>query len=189
MRKDFGAKPYLFPMPVLMIATYGENDEVDVMNMAWGGICDSDKVSLNITEGHKTSANIKARGAFTISVADADHVVAADYLGIASANKVPDKFERSGLTATKSPNVDAPIVEEWPVTLECEVIELHRCEWGFRVVGRIVNASAREDVLGDDGKPDVSKMNAICFDQYGSGYYAVGQRVADAFSCGRELAE
>ena len=89
MRKDFGPKNYLFPMPVLMIATYGENDEVDVMNMAWGGICDSDKVALNITESHKTSKNIKARGAFTISVADAAHVVEADYLGIVSGNNSP----------------------------------------------------------------------------------------------------
>ncbi len=159
MRKDFGPKNYLFPMPVLMIATYGDNDEVDVMNMAWGGICDSNKVALNITEGHKTSKNIKARGAFTISVADAAHVVEADYLGIVSGNKTEDKFERSGLTATK----------------------------GFRVVGRIVNATAREDVLAEDGKPDVEKMNAICFDTFHNGYYTIGERVGTAFSDGKKL--
>ena len=187
MRKDFGPKNYLFPMPVLMIATYGENDEVDVMNMAWGGICDSDKVALNITEGHKTSKNIKARGAFTISVADAAHVVEADYLGIVSGNKTQDKFARSGLTATKSAHVDAPIIEEWPVTLECEVLEMHKCEWGFRVVGRIVNATAREDVLAADGKPDVEKMNAICFDTFHNGYYTIGERVGTAFSDGKKL--
>ena len=187
MRKDFGPKNYLFPMPVLMIATYGDNDEVDVMNMAWGGICDSDKVALNITERHKTSKNIKARGAFTISVADAAHVVEADYLGIVSGNKTEDKFARSGLTATKSTHVDAPIIEEWPVTLECEVLEMHKCEWGFRVVGRIVNATAREDVLAEDGKPDVEKMNAICFDTFHNGYYTIGERVGTAFSDGKKL--
>ena len=110
MKKDLGIKPFLFPMPVLMIATYNEDGSVDVMNMAWGGICDNDKVELNLSEDYKTVANIKARKAFTISVADTDHLEAADYFGIASANTVKDKFEKSGLHAVKSTRVDAPVV-------------------------------------------------------------------------------
>ena len=187
MRKDFGAKPYLFPMPVLMIATYNEDGSVDVMNMAWGGICDTDKVALNISEGHRTSQNIIARRAFTVSVADAAHIAEADYLGIVSGNKVADKFERSGLTAVRSEFVDAPVVQEFPVAIECEAIELHKCEWGFRVVGRIVNASADESVLGDDGKPDVARMGAVAFDQYANNYYAIGERVAGAWDAGKKF--
>jgi len=121
MKKELGVHPYLFPMPVLMIATYGDDDTVDVMNMAWGGICAENMVSLNIDEGHKTSENIKKRGAFTLSIADIPHIEAADFFGIASGNKMANKFERSGLTAVKSEKVDAPIVQEFPLTLECMV--------------------------------------------------------------------
>ena len=99
MKKDLGVKDYVFPMPVLMIATYCDDGTVDVMNMAWGGICDSDKVALNISESHKTAENIKKRMAFTLSIADIPHLEAADFFGIASGNKMPDKFERSGLHA------------------------------------------------------------------------------------------
>lgn len=123
MKKDLGVKPYLFPMPVLMISTYNEDGTVDVMNMAWGGICAQNMVSLNIDEDHKTSENIKKRGAFTLSIADIPHMEAADFFGIASGNKMADKFQRSGLTAVKSEKVDAPIVEEFPLTLECRVAE------------------------------------------------------------------
>ena len=122
MKKELGVHPYLFPMPVLMIATYGDDNVVDVMNMAWGGICAENMVSLNIDEDHKTSENIKKRGAFTLSIADIPHIEAADFFGIASGNKMPDKFERSGLSAVKSEKVDAPIVQEFPLTLECKVI-------------------------------------------------------------------
>ena len=139
MKKDLGVKPYLFPMPVLMIATYGENDKVDVMNMAWGGICDNNKVALNITESHKTSKNIKERGAFTISIADIDHLEESDFFGTASGNTMEDKFERTGMTAVKSSRVDAPIIEEYPITLECKVIKIQNDELGFRVIGEIVN--------------------------------------------------
>lgn len=98
---SFGVKPYLFPMPVLMIATYCEDGRVDVMNMAWGGICDNNKVALNITESHMTAKNIKERGAFTISIADVDHLAESDFFGTASANRMPDKFERTGMACFK----------------------------------------------------------------------------------------
>ena len=123
MKKDLGVRPYLFPMPVLMVATYNEDGTVNVMNMAWGGICARNMVSLKINENHKTSQNLKARRAFTLSIADAAHIEAADFFGIASGNKLPDKFARSGLTAVKSEKVDAPVVQEFPLTLECRVVE------------------------------------------------------------------
>jgi len=184
--KSFGVQPYLFPMPVLMIATYSENDQVNMMNMAWGGICGENKVALNISAGHKTAQNLKARGAFTISVADVAHMEAADYLGTASGNQVPDKFARTGLTAVKSELVDAPVITDFPVTLECKVASMTEQDGDLHVVGEIVNALAREDVLTND-KVDPAKVNALIFDQFQAGYYSIGQKVGQAWEAGLGL--
>ena len=142
MKINLGVKPYLFPMPVLMIATYGEDDRVNVMNMAWGGICDDNKVALNISDTHKTADNLRARRAFTISVANQDHLEAADYFGMVTGNKVPDKFERTGLHAVRSERVDAPVVTEFPLTIECRVVDMKTTDGTMRVVGEIVNVLA-----------------------------------------------
>ena len=187
MLKDLGVKPYAFPMPVLLIATYGEDGKVDVLNMAWGGICAENMIALNIDEEHKTSANIKARGAFTVSVADVPHIEAADFFGIASGNKMTDKFERSGLHAVKSTRVDAPVVEEFPLTLECKVVECQHTAYGFRVLGEIVNVLADEKVLDDKGRVQPEKLNAFVFDQFRSGYYAIGEKVGQAWQSGANL--
>lgn len=187
MLKELGVKPYLFPMPVLMISTYDENDKVDVMNMAWGGICAENMVALNISESHKTAENLKKKGAFTLSIADIPHIEAADFFGIASGNKMADKFERSGLHAIKSTKVDAPIVEEFPFTLECKVAELQQTTYGFRVLGEIVNVLADEKVLDEKGKIDPTKLNAFVFDQFQNGYYAIGEKVGQAWQSGAKL--
>lgn len=187
MKKDLGVKPYLFPMPVLMIATYGDGDVVNVMNMAWGGICGENMVSLNIDEDHKTSQNIKKRGAFTLSIADIPHLQAADFFGIATGNKMADKFERTGLTAVKSRKVDAPIVDEFPLTLECRVVEAKNEVYGFHVIGEIVGVLADESVLDQAGKVDPTKLNAFVFDQFQSGYYAIGEKVGQAWRSGVPL--
>lgn len=187
MKKNLGVKPYVFPMPVLMIATYGEDGKVDVMNMAWGGICAENMVALNIDENHKTAKNIKAKGAFTLSIADVEHIKEADFFGIASGNSMPDKFERSGLHAVKSDRVDAPVVEEFPVTLECRVAEIQQDKYGFRVVGEIINVLADEKVLDESGKVDPAKLNAFVFDQFQSGYYKIGEKVGQAWSSGAGL--
>ena len=152
MKKDLGVKPYTFPMPVLMIATYGADGTVDVMNMAWGGVCAENMVALNIDEDHKTAENIKARGAFTLSIADIPHIKEADFFGIATGNKMPDKFARSGLHAVRSEKVDAPVVEEFPLTLECRVAECQHTAYGFRVLGEIVGVLAEEAVLDEKGR-------------------------------------
>jgi len=187
MKKELGVNPYLFPMPVLMIATYGDDGTVDVMNMAWGGICAENMVSLNISAGHKTSENLKKRGAFTLSVADIPHIEAADFFGIASGNKMPDKFERSGLTAVKSEKVDAPVVQEFPLTLECKVVEDKEEIYGHHVIGEIVGVLADESVLDETGKVDPTKLNAFVFDQFRSGYYAIGEKVGQAWHTGAPL--
>ena len=187
MKKDLGVKDYVFPMPVLMIATYCDDGTVDVMNMAWGGICDHDKVALNISESHKTAENIKKRMAFTLSIADIPHLQAADFFGIASGNKMADKFARSGLHAVKSEKVDAPVVEEFPLTLECRVMEYPHTDYGFRVVGEIINVLAEESVLDEKGKVDPKRLNAFVFDTFQSGYYAIGEKVGQAWSSGKDL--
>lgn len=188
MKKDLGVQPALYPMPVLMIATYNDDDTVDVMNMAWGGICAHDMVALNISRGHKTAKNIEKRGAFTLSIADVAHLDESDYFGIASGNKVADKFERTGMTATKSTRVDAPVVEEYPVTLECTVVEMQEQPYGLRVLGRIENVLADEAIIGDGGKVDPAKLNAFAFDQFRSGYYALGEKVGQAWESGKRFA-
>ena len=187
MKKELGVQPYLFPMPVLMIATYGDDDVVDVMNMAWGGICAENMVSLNIDEEHKTSENIKKHGAFTLSIADIPHMEAADFFGIASGNSMPDKFQRSGLTAIKSEKVDAPVVQEFPLTLECRVVEDKMEIYGHHVVGEIVGVLAEESVLDENGKVDAARLNAFVFDQFRSGYYAIGEKVGQAWKTGAPL--
>lgn len=187
MFKSLGVHPYLFPMPVLMIATYNPDRSVDVMNMAWGNICSDDMVALNLTEEHMTSENIKRTKAFTISVAPASKAVECDYLGIASARNTPDKFEKTGLTAHRSDIVDAPVVDQFPLTLECVVEEIQHGPEGFRVVGRILNCLADEKVMDENGKVDVTKLDAFCFDQMTNSYYRIGDRLGKAFSIGLPL--
>ena len=184
MKRSFGVKPWLYPMPTYMIGTYNEDGSVDQMMMAWGGICAEDMVALNLEADHKTVANLRARMAFTLAVPGADTMAESDYFGIASANKVPDKFARTGLHAVKSENVDAPVVEEYLLTLECVVERFEDEPYGLRVLGRIVNVLADESVLDDKGRVDAGKLNAFAFDQMRSGYYAVNEKIGKAWNAG-----
>lgn len=186
MRTKLKLTEGIFPMPVLMIATYNEDGSVNVMNAAWGTMVERDIVALNLSEGHKTVQNIKARGAFTVSIADAAHVVEADYFGVESGNKVADKLARSGLTAGRAEAVDAPVINEFPLCLECEFIEYQGGEYGCGVIGRVVNVTADERVMAD-GKVDISRVDAIAFDPYTHGYYRVAERVGEAFKDGLKL--
>lgn len=151
------------------------------------GVCAENMVALNIDEDHKTSENIKQRGAFTLSIADVKHIEQADFFGIATGNKMADKFARSGLTARKSARVDAPVVEEFPLTLECKVVECQHTVYGFRVLGEIVNVLADESVLDEKGNVDPTRLGAFVFDQFGSGYYALGEKVGQAWHTGAGL--
>lgn len=187
MKKDFGVQPYLFPMPAYMIGTYNEDDSVDVMMMAWGGICAEDMVALNLESDHKTVANLKTRKAFTLAVPGTDTLAVSDFFGIASSNNMSDKFARSGLHAVKSSRVDAPVIEEYPLTLECEVVEMQEQAYGLRVLGRIVNVLAEERVLDEAGKIDAGKLQTFAFDQMQHGYYAIGEKVGQAWKSGADL--
>lgn len=187
MRKDLGALPAVFPMPVLLVAAYDANGTVQVMNAAWGMICDMDKIALFIDEDHATTKAIRQTKAFTVSIADREHMAAADYYGIATGNRIPDKFARSGCHAEKSANVNAPIITEFPLAMECELAEIVETENLHAVVGKIVNVSADEKVIAENGKVDPMKLNALIFDQFQSGYYVATERAGKAWNAGKDL--
>ena len=185
MRKNFGAKPYTYPQPVFIIATYGKDEIPDAMNAAWGGISDDTQVSICLSAGHRTVKNILERKAFTISMADADHVKECDYVGIVSANNVPDKIERSGFHITKSEYVDAPLIDELPMALECRLISYD--PRSGRLVGEIINVNADEKILNSEGNIDPMKLRPITFDPINNAYNVIGEKVGNAFKDGSAL--
>ena len=186
MRKNIKTTEAIFPMPVLMVATYNSDESVDVMNAAWGTMLSRNQVILNLTKTHKTVQNIIERKAFTVSIADTKHVKEADYFGVVSANDTQDKFEKTGLTVTKSENVDAPIINEFPICFECKFIEYQDGDYGCGVIAEVVNVTADEEVMDGD-TVDISLVDAIAFDPYTHGYYRVTERVGEAFKDGLEL--
>ena len=186
MRTEIKTTEAIFPMPVLLIATYNEDGSIDVMNAAWGTMVERDIVALNLTETHQTVANIKQRKGFTVAIADARHVTEADYLGVVSGKNTPDKFANTGLNAEKSALVDAPVLTDFPVVLECELIEYQDGEYGLGVIGKVLRTSVDESVM-KDGKVDVEAIGAIAFDPYTHGYYKVTGRVGEAFKDGLKL--
>lgn len=185
MRKNFGAKPICYPQPVFILAAYDENGVPNAMNAAWGGISDDQEISICVSAGHKTMKNILLKKAFTVSMATADQVVVCDYVGVVSGNKVPDKFARAGFHATKSGVVDAPLIDELPMAMECEFVSYdpETC----RLVGRIVNVSADESVLNKKGKVDPAKLRPITFDPMNNAYLVLGEKVGNAFQDGLQL--
>ena len=184
MRKNFGAKAWLYPQPVLMIATYDENGNPDVMNAAWGGMSDYTQLSICLSEDHKTTQNILKNKCFTVSMADEEHIVACDYVGVVSANKEPNKFEKAGFHASKSEFVNAPVIEELKMCFECKMISYNK-DTGI-LVGEIVNVNADESVL-TNGKIDPKKLCPITFDAVNNKYIALGEVVGNAFSDGLKL--
>ena len=185
MRKNFGAKPYTYPQPVLIMASYGEDGTADAMNAAWGGISDDTQISMCLSAGHKTVENILKRKAFTVSMADAAHVTECDYVGVVSANDVPDKLAKAGFHTTKSDFVDAPLIDELPMALECRLISYD--PESCRMVGEIVNVSADESILDEKGKIDPAKLQPITFDPVNNAYLKIGEKVGNAFRDGLKL--
>ena len=187
MRKNLGVKTYAYPQPVFIIATYDEDGTPDAMNAAWGCIADSDKIALYLAKEHKTVKNILKKKAFTVSMATEEYVIACDYVGIVSANQVPNKFKNAGFHAIKSEYVDAPIIEELPLTLECQFISFD--EESELLVGEIVNVSADERILDEKGSIDVKRLNPICFDAVHNTYLKLGEKVGNAFRDGKRIQE
>ena len=185
MRKNFGPKPMCYPMPVYIIGTYNEDGTPNAMNAAWGGISEEEEITICVDAGHKTAQNFMARKAFTVSMATAEYVAACDYVGIVSGNKVPDKFAKAGFHATRSLFVDAPLIDELPMALECEVVSYD--PESCRLVGEIVNVSADESVLNEEGKVDTGKLQPITYDPMNHYYLALGEKVGHAFKDGFAL--
>ncbi len=186
MKQQIKTTEAIFPMPVLLISTFNEDGSVDVMNAAWGTMLERNMVALNLTETHKTVQNIKARKGFVIHIADAKHVTEADFFGVVSGNNDKDKFAKSGLTYVKSDLVDAPVINEFPIAIECEFIEYQNDPTGIGVIGKVVRTSVEEANL-KDGKVDIDSLEAIAFDPYTHGYYKVSGRVGEAFKDGLKL--
>ena len=184
MRKNFGAKTWLYPMPVLIIGSYDSEGNPNAMNAAWGGVYDTNQVMVCLSDDHKTTENIKASGAFTVSFATAKTVIPCDYVGIVSANDEPNKFANAGFHATESAYVRAPIIDELPMTLECKLIKFN--EDGI-CIGEIVNVSADESILALDGSIDVEMLDPIIYDGVTHAYRRFGVQVGRAFADGKKL--
>ena len=185
MRKNLKAKAYIYPLPVLIVGTYDENGTPDAMNAAWGTVCDTTQVSICLSATHKTVKNLLKTKAFTVAIADAENVIPADFVGVVSANSVPDKITKAGWHVSKSEFVNAPVIEDLPLVLECKLVsynnETEIC------VGEVVNVSADERILDKNGKIDLTKFNPICYDCDTHGYYTLGEKVGQAFSDGLKL--
>lgn len=185
MRKNFGSKPWTYPQPVFIVATYNEDGTPNAMNAAWGGISEENELTICMGSNHKTTENLLARKAFTVSMADATHVVACDYVGVESGKKAVDKMAKAGFTTAKSEFVDAPVINELAMAVECKVksYDLETC----RLVGEIVNVSIDDSVLTADNKVDVEKMAPIVFDPVNHTYHKLGEKVGNAFKDGMQL--
>ena len=179
MRKNFGAKEMCYPMPVFIIGTYNEDGTPNAMNAAWGGVTEEAQLTICVEAEHKTAKNVQLRKAFTVSMGTAQYVKACDYVGIVSGNKEPDKFAKAGFHATKSEFVDAPLIDELPMALECELVSYdpERC----LLIGRVVNVCVDEAYLDSKGKVDVAKLQPITFDPVHHNYLVLGEAVGKAF--------
>ena len=182
MRKNFGVKPWCYPQPVFILAAYDENGKPNAMNVAWGGIHYDDQIAMCISANHKTTANILTSKAFTVNIADVKHLLACDYVGVVSGNKESDKFMKAGFTDMKSEFVNAPIINELPMCIECRLVSYdpETCN----LIGEIVNVSAREDMLDNQGKIDPAKISPITFDPVHNEYRVIGEKVGNAFKDG-----
>ena len=184
MRKNLGAKPIIYPMPVLIIAAYDESGNVNLMNAAWGTACDMNRIAIVITKSHKTTQNILSTGAFSVSMATESEVIPADYVGIVSGNDQPDKFKKTGWTEEKSVLLNAPLIKELPLALECKLVSYD--DDSEILIGEIVNVSADERIM-TEGKIDLDKFKPICYDPSNHGYLTLGKRVGNAFFDGTKL--
>ena len=187
MRKNFGPKPYSIPQPVHILAAYDEHGIPNAMNVAWAGVIGGRRMAFGLNPDRKTLKNLMARGAFTVSIADVPHMIQCDYLGLVSGNDVPDKLEKIGFHTIKAEFVDAPLIEELPMAVECKFISYDAEK--YCLIGEIVNVCADERILKEDGKVDTEKLQALAFDSMNKAYLRVGEKVGNAFRDGKKLME
>ena len=185
--KSFGQKAWMLPQPVLIIGTYDNEGNPNAMNAAWGGQWDAKEIMISMG-AHATTENLNRCGEFTVAFATRDTMVASDFVGIVSAKNDPQKIQKAGWNVTKAEHINAPVFTNFPMTLECRIIEkIGESPEGYNIVAEIVNVLVDENYLGEDGKPDVEKMQLITFDPIHLGYIELGKRVGNAFADGRAL--
>ena len=188
MRKDFGKTNWLVPQPVLILTTYDENGVPNAMNAAWGGIYDEHQVMVCLATDHKTTANIALNKEFAICFPTSKHVNEADYFGIVSGNEVKNKFDGLNLSISKSNFINAPIINEFPIALECKILSLKEvCEGTTIVIAEVINTSVDKSILDPNLKVDSDKFDFICYDPINHKYRTVGKEIADAFIAGLSL--
>lgn len=177
----------MLPQPVLIIGTYNEDGTPNAMNAAWAGQWDMNEIMISMGS-HATTANLNRCPDFTVAFATKKNMEAADYVGIVSAKNNPDKVAKTGWDVRKSDNINAPVFADFPMTLECRISQkLDESETGYYIIAEIINILCLEKYLGEDGKPDVEKMELITFDPVHNGYIVLGHRVGNAFSDGKKL--
>lgn len=189
MKKSLGARRFIYPLPVLMVGSYDENGRPDVCNVGWGGICCSTPpcVTIGLAHGRRTLANIQHSLAFTVGIPSADQEVQADYFGCATAHVEPDKIAKAGMHAVRSEKVNAPVIEEFKLTLECRVVEMHDLGSHIQIVGEIVDALAEEEILNEEGGVDIAKLDPILVDPSADTYHRVGECIGRIFHDGLVL--
>lgn len=183
MRKNFGSKPYLYPQMVLIIGTYDKDGNPNAMNAAWGGMADYDKIMVCMSN-HKTTENIELHKEFTVSIGDADHVVECDYVGIVSGSKEPKKMEKAKFTTQKAEYVNAPIIKELPLCLECQLLKIVEEDL---YIAQIINVNADEKILDENGNISLEKFVPIIYAPSTHEYYKVNGKVGNAFKDGKQL--
>ena len=185
--KSFGQKSWMLPQPVLIIGTYNNDGTPNAMNAAWGGQWDAKEIVISMG-AHATTENLARCNEFTVAFATKDTMVASDFVGIVSAKNDPEKMQKTGWTAIKADNVNAPVFTNFPMTLECRILrKIDESEEGYYIVAEIINILVNEEYLAEDGKPNVEKMQLITYDPVHHGYISLGDRVGSAFSDGKQL--
>ncbi len=187
MKSYIGAKPFIFPQPVLLVGTYDKNDVPDIMNVAYGGIVNSNRLQINIGVRHKTSDNIKNMQEFTVGLATENIITAADYVGMVSGHEEPDKVKKSGLHINKSEHINAPVIEESPITLECRVEEIRQFDKTLRIIAEIIDVLVDDSIEMLNGHLDISRANIASYDPDGNLYYRLGDEIGHAFLDGKQL--
>lgn len=185
--QSFKANAWLLPQPVLIIGTYSADGTPVAMNAAWGGTWAATEIAISLGS-HATTDNLDRCGDFTLTFATRDEMTYADYVGLVSARKDPDKVAKTGWKVEKAPNVNAPLFTDFPMTLECQMVKkIDESATGYVVVAKIVNILCDEKYLAEDGKPDVEKLGLITFDPIHYRYIELGKSVGQAFSEGKKL--
>ena len=188
MRKDFGKTNWLVPQPVLIVTSYDDKNTPNAMNAAWGGMYDEHQIIICLATDHKTTSNILLNKEFAVCFPTSKHVVEADYFGIVSGNEIENKFEKTTLTTAKASVVNAPIINEFPLALECKVLTTEEvCEGTTIVIAEVVNTSVDSSILDYNQKPDPDKFDFICYDPMNHKYRKISNDIADAFICGLGL--